>query len=74
MARQTGSTSSISIPLNKLVEKLQAISPTIGVKVSKGWLKSMGEAHDINFGTSDEAETPAETPATAAKAPTVVVE
>ncbi len=61
MARKTGSSSSIAIPLSTLITKLPAGQI---VKVSKGWLDAVQEANDIDFGVSEGEDTPA-TPAPA---------
>lgn len=72
MARKAGSSSSVAIPLSKLVALLNANQI---VKVSKGWLDAVEEANNISFGVSDETESGGETataPAPAsAKAPDV---
>lgn len=61
MARQTGSTSTVRIPLNELVAKLQSY-PNLPIAVGKGWLKNTSEALAIDF--SAESAVAAETAAT----------
>lgn len=51
MARKAGSSSSVAIPLAKLVAKLNANQV---VKVSKGWLDAVQEANDIDFEIAEE--------------------
>ena len=68
MARAQGSTSTVTIPLSTLTEKLNGLGSGVKVKVGKGWLKAMGEAHDIDFGIAEDESVPAEKAATAPEA------
>ena len=62
MARKAGSSSSVAIPLSKLVAKLNGNQV---VKVSKGWLDAVQEANDIDFELEGADESGETAPATA---------